>query len=329
MSTRELAEELEVHVRSVRRDIQWAQESGFPIERVRRGSDVLYSLDGRFLRDVAFTRREREALSLARQASQVFDGSAAVRTLDALTSADSIPPAHLYVRFLKRRGDNVCLSLLDKAIRHRKYVRVLYTARGETARARELAPVRLVAPTSRAIYLLAWDPVDERYKHYHLARCAEVALLDRDVLGLPPPPKPDDATVLIFHDEPIEVLLRFDADVADIVPEYPLTENQTIKRQEDGSLLLYASVRGLLEVRGFVLGWGSACEVLEPVSLRRALRDELERALEPYRRLEPPVRRRTTMPSVDSVRVVTDQSTSGGAVEECGGDQGIGEGGSR
>jgi predicted DNA-binding transcriptional regulator YafY len=85
-----------------------------------------------------------------------------------------------------------------------------------------------------------------------------------------------------FKIERIRVVLRFDATVASRVSETTWHPTQRLEAQEDGSVVFRATVAGPIEIRLWILSWGDAVEVLEPVELREDVAGTLRRAAERY-----------------------------------------------
>jgi CRISPR-associated endonuclease/helicase Cas3 len=79
------------------------------------------------------------------------------------------------------------------------------------------------------------------------------------------------------------VVVRFSREVAARVAETRWHPTQDVDRAPDETLLWSATVSGLLEVRSWILGWGSAAEVLEPEELRGYVAEESARAAARYR----------------------------------------------
>jgi predicted DNA-binding transcriptional regulator YafY len=83
----------------------------------------------------------------------------------------------------------------------------------------------------------------------------------------------------VFQGEPTRVRIWFSPEVAGYIREKIWHESQKIENQEDGSLILEATVAGIREIKYWVLGWGSHAVVLEPGELREEIRDEALRML--------------------------------------------------
>jgi len=87
----------------------------------------------------------------------------------------------------------------------------------------------------------------------------------------------------IIADQPLtEVVLRFEPSVAGRVLEATWHPTQRVTTLADGSLEWRARVAGTIEIRLWVLGWGSDVEVLEPQALRDDVAETLLRAAARY-----------------------------------------------
>jgi proteasome accessory factor B len=80
----------------------------------------------------------------------------------------------------------------------------------------------------------------------------------------------------------VEVEIVLSARKARFLREWPLSEQQEVLPQEDGSVRVKALVAGLAEVSKWVLSWGRDATVLSPPELRQALQEELSAALATY-----------------------------------------------
>jgi predicted DNA-binding transcriptional regulator YafY len=79
------------------------------------------------------------------------------------------------------------------------------------------------------------------------------------------------------------VRIRFDTKVARFVQRRQWHPTQKIKRV-DGGIELTMEVEGTVELLSWVLGFGDKAEVIEPVSLREEIANELARAAQRYRK---------------------------------------------
>jgi predicted DNA-binding transcriptional regulator YafY len=90
----------------------------------------------------------------------------------------------------------------------------------------------------------------------------------------------------VFQEEPIDVVWRFDPEVAADAREFCFHPDQTLEEEPDGSILVRFRAGGRLEMAWHLFTWGPHVEVVAPVRLRRLLVEELEKALKVHARGE-------------------------------------------
>ena len=76
-----------------------------------------------------------------------------------------------------------------------------------------------------------------------------------------------------FQEEPIAVVLRFAASVAEEVAEFVFHPDQTVERDDDGSTTVRFTAGGVEEMCWHLVTWGTAVTVVRPARLRRRLRE--------------------------------------------------------
>jgi predicted DNA-binding transcriptional regulator YafY len=89
----------------------------------------------------------------------------------------------------------------------------------------------------------------------------------------------------IYHGETVvHVVLRFNPQVARRVRETTWHPSQQIVRdpERDGFIQLHVDVADTTDLKPWIRGWGAACEVLEPVSLRQELAGEARQLARAY-----------------------------------------------
>ncbi len=113
------------------------------------------------------------------------------------------------------------------------------------------------------------------------------ATLTQDTFQAPPPEhtwaRLDEAWgVWLADGPPITVRLRFAPEVAARVRETPWHPSQRLLDLPDGGVELTLTVTSTTELRPWILGWGSLCQVLEPEGLRADIAADLARAAAAY-----------------------------------------------
>ncbi len=75
----------------------------------------------------------------------------------------------------------------------------------------------------------------------------------------------------VFSGEEVTIRLLFSRKLAPLIEETIWHSDQKIEKLDDGSVLLTAQVRGMLDIRRWVMSWGDGVTVLEPVELREEI----------------------------------------------------------
>ncbi len=75
------------------------------------------------------------------------------------------------------------------------------------------------------------------------------------------------------------IVLRFTPDVAGRIAEKQWHPSQVIEEQPDGSLIVRFRLSSLIEVKRWVMYWGSACEIVSPSDLRDQVISEIRKMI--------------------------------------------------
>jgi predicted DNA-binding transcriptional regulator YafY len=171
------------------------------------------------------------------------------------------------------------LDAIYQGLLERRQVEVDYTNRSsDDARRMILHPLALVVRDS-VHYLLAtvWDFTDIRQLVLH--RMSAACLLDA------PATEPQDFDLDDYirrggfdysSGESIDLVARFDGYAGKALLETPLTPEQDHEVLDDGRIEVRATVDDSEQLRWWLMGFGSAVEVVAPQSLREDMRTEAE-----------------------------------------------------
>jgi proteasome accessory factor B len=139
----------------------------------------------------------------------------------------------------------------------------------------------------RSVYLIGFDETVGALRTYKVERIRS-STLTADRYEIPENFDPDRFLANswgIWSSEgtaTAEVRLRFDASVAHRVREVVWHRSQRLAELPDGSVELTVRVAGIIEIRPWILSWGDAVEVLDPLELRETVRDVVRRAAARY-----------------------------------------------
>ncbi len=290
-----LAQEMEVSVRTVRRDLEVLGLAGVRVEYDRVEQSYVLHGDYRF----AVTGLTDEELL----------GQATAATLTSAKGLDVGAGAGPTVRKLGATVKDGARKLLEDAQRvtavldlgladhdgHREVIRTIQFALVQKCalegiyasphRPGEntvlLHPIRLCL-LKQAWYLIARPDGTDHPVTYRVARFRSLRRLDlrSDV--------PDEFDLrayfgdawAVFRGKPsYDVELRFLPPAAPLVQETTWHHTQRIRQGADGSVTLEFRVDGLEEIVWWVLGWSGTVEVVRPAELREMVAEKLRHAL--------------------------------------------------
>jgi predicted DNA-binding transcriptional regulator YafY len=134
-------------------------------------------------------------------------------------------------------------------------------------------------------YLVGFCHLRNAVRTFAMDRIKDFVVLDES-FSLPKDFSLEDylqTAFLVMRGEPQRVKVRFLPGAAQIVRERIWHPTQELRELPDGSLEVSLKVPINYEIISWVLGFGSSAEVLQPLSLRKHLSEELQRAAAKYR----------------------------------------------
>ncbi|MEU6750796.1 YafY family protein [Spirillospora sp. NPDC046719] len=278
----ELAAELRVTDRSVRRDVERLRALGYPVHAVP-GVGGGYRL-GAGTRLPPLLLDDEEAIATAvslRLAAGGTVAGAGEAALRALAKLDQVMPPRLRAEVRAVHGatetlvgpgavvDAEVLVTLARACRDALRVRFRYAARDGAERERTVEPVRMVA-TGRRWYLMAWDVDRDGWRTFRLDRMREVAATTWRFAAREHP-DPVDYVRRSVAEAPYRHLARIrvrarPGRVRELVPP----EVGRVEDGGDGWCVLVVGADDLDRIAVRVARLGFETEVLEPPELREA-----------------------------------------------------------
>jgi predicted DNA-binding transcriptional regulator YafY len=281
LTTRQLADELEVTTRTVQRYISTLRDSaGIDIEEV----------EGRFrigsrsrLPAMQLDHYQATELLLAVRAMQQMRSEqepALVGALAQLARALSVPVVTRYLQGLiaasERRPAGGARHLIERTIVdgfvRRQCVEVTYRDAEGRETQRVLRPYFLEPRAeSRTLYIFAHDELSGEVRPFRIDRVQDARLLPT------PFDVPDDFDIdaVVSGSWGIwqapgqdDVVLRFDSAIRERAREALQHRGAQVIELPDGGIEARMTVASEVEMRSWVLGWGGSVEVIAPPSLR-------------------------------------------------------------
>lgn len=309
ISVREMADQLDVEPKTIRRYLNLFRGIGFPIvEDVRVRGLKKYRLDPNVGVALSFSFDEAVALYLGRRFLEPLAGTAiaeasntAFDKIRSTLGSSAIDYIDQFDAFFHQTYQSIHdysnrseqYDTIRTAIEDRTVVDLLYQSNS--------APVptfRIVHPYSfvehkNAIYLLAFDPNAQKIKEYKLDRIEDVNPIKETFV------KPADFNAETYlsnsfgvypgDSEPFEVIVQFSASVARYVLESRWKGCVSLEKATDGRVLGVFSLSSTLELKSWVLGFGASAEIVSPQSLRNEIAADVAALAALYHDCHPPI----------------------------------------
>ncbi len=295
----ELASELGVTPRTVRRDLNAVQYGGWPVTCDRLDGRVHWKFVEGFKASthLPVTLTELLALYFSRDLLKPLAGTLFEDSVESFYGKVNALLPHEGRAYLEQlqgllgtnprgfkdyREHRRLLEALTNAARERRTIKVRYFSFAqERETSRRLDPYHLWYHAG-GLYVVGYCHTRKDVRTFAVERMRRLEFTPhtftvrpdfdfeaytRDAFGL-------------MRDEVITVRVRFRRDQAKYVRERVWHPSQTFEDHEDGSLTITLRVGGTVEVKRWILGFGAAAEVLEPASLRREIATEARKIAE-------------------------------------------------
>lgn len=294
----EVAEECEVNRRTIYRDMQAIADAGYPLIRERQpdGTTLFRFITGfKSIPPVTFSLEELMTLYLCRGQLDFLAGTPFQEDLDAIFGRirSSLPPrsvAHLEriaeaaapkFQGIRDYSDKVdILRRLRQALLYQYRCTIRYAPARREAADYEFDPYTLLF-FSNSLYLGGYAH-NRRALRLFLVDRIEAVEVGRERFEVPEDYRAEDLTGSAFgliDDEPMNIRVRFGAEIAHLISERIWHPSQTLEEQGDGSVVLALEAAGETEVLSWLYSFLPHVEVLEPAVLREAFLQGLREAL--------------------------------------------------
>ena len=292
VSARELAERFEVTVRTIQRDMEAIELAGIPIYTVQGphggyGIMETFKIDRSLISPEDFYYILTSLRGVSESLGEESDNQAGEleHTLEKIQSLVSRQPdgdvfaeraEKLDIDFSMLGGDprhRGTFRDVRRAVDAERLVKFSYTNNSLEASERIVEPMT-VAFRWRSWYLFGWCRLRRGYRLFRISRIKNVEVLDegfrrrdfsfRDFIS--------DQGDFDWAGDPgknIDVILKFSPELRPLAEEF----HETIRVDDDGSLVARMSMPDSGWMYGYILSWGPYVRVLEPDSVRNAVRD--------------------------------------------------------
>lgn len=284
-----LAQRFGVSIRTVYRDIDELSTAGVPVYTNRGVGGGIALLPGFTVDRALLSGGERDSLLVALktlEAARYPEAGPALEKLGAIFKAGRGVEDDDWIDVTSEPqqsdpNENGRFTAIKAAIRARRVIRFYYiNSQGEDG-VREAEPQRLVYNGS-SFYLLAFCRRHNALRTFRLTRMKDVVVTDERFAphtdtdaGIPAGLPADDRRRVVT------IRLRFSPAVLYRVYDY--FDEAFITKEQDGSCIAEVNWPEDEWVYGYILSFGSNCEVLEPAQLRAVIATRLRKAAALYK----------------------------------------------
>ena len=295
VTTKQLAEELEVNQRTVQRYVQMLRDSaGIDIEE---RDSRLHIGPGTRLPAMQLNRYQAAlllvALRLLQQLRPEHDPDM-VGALAQLSRALRVPLVARYLeqtlRTIEERPQNAARTQVERTVVDgfvdSRAVDVTYVDGAGRETTRTLQPY-FIEPSAqgRHVYVFAHDSLSNEVRPFRLDRIQAARLLPTTFRT------PDDFDIdrvistswgVWQSENPDHVVLRFSSEGARLLAQMRVPPNAELIELADGGVEMRVDVASEVEMRPWVLGWGPLVTVCDPPSLREFVASAVTRLAQLY-----------------------------------------------
>ncbi len=287
----QLAAELEVSTKSIQRDLDFMRDRLLlPIEYQPQRGGYHYTAAVTSFPTMHITEGELVALVIAEKALQQYRGTqfekpllSAIRKIEqSLPDTISLNLADIEqtISFRTRAEPILNLEIFDtlaKATAQRQQLNLTYRKAGSATEETRLIDPYHLANINGEWYLFAYDHARKDLRTFVPARVQSVKLTGRQFA------RPQqfslekrlrDSFGVHSGAEAQEIVLRFNARVADYIREKKWHPSQQLRELKQGHIELRLTLSSLIEIQRWVLSWGGDAQVIKP----RELRESVQRA---------------------------------------------------
>ena len=287
----DLAEEYEVSRKTIQRDLDYMRyQLDAPLEYSAKHRGYYYTEKNYKLPAMDIKESDLFAIYLADKLLIQYEGTAIYNSLcsvfkkieDSLPNKISLDPGNEPSRFTVFPPSNTIIKpgiweTVTSATRLSRKIEVHYQSPGKEPSKRTLDPYHSVR-FEGDWYVVAFCHHRKGIRTFSFARMLNAKLLP-DTFEIP--------ASFDFHklsgshfgihwsDDEVDVKIHFKKEVAGYLKERKWHPSQQIEENPDGSAVLSLTVNHLLELKRWILSWGSMAHVLEPQSLIEELKQTI------------------------------------------------------
>jgi predicted DNA-binding transcriptional regulator YafY len=298
----DLAERTGVTTRTIRRDLEALQTSGFPLFDELIDGKRYWTLEAKAFKrldDTGFTLAELSALYFSRtlveclaatpfqqDVASAFEKLGAALTPGMRQFLDRLPLVIQSKGTAPRAGNDKAereyiARLLDATLNHRRTTMKYFSMSSGREKDYLIEPYRLIYSPG-GLYLQAFVPEYNEIRTFSVDRIRGISLMEE---RFKPTAALDAAfahSIGVNEGTPERIELAFEPHIAPYVRERRWHASQTHVDRKDGGVVLSLDVCNDWALRSWILSFGPLVRVVKPATLAAQIKDEIVRASERY-----------------------------------------------
>lgn len=276
----ELAEEFEVSIRTVYRDLDAISAAGIPVYATQGKGGGISLLEDYVLEKSLLSEKEKEQILMALQGITATDGEIAAQLLSKLSALFQLKNMDWievdFSDWVKNTAQQDLFNSIKKAIFDQHIITFTYFDNNGLRLNRPVKPIKLVFK-SKDWYLYGFCILKNDYRFFKLTRMKELMISEetfvREAIEVP------KIKAEIQNDATVDVDLKFSKEVAfRVYDEF----TDAVATDEENNLYVTASLPDHERMYSYLLTFGNFVEVLAPDFVRRQLTEKLKAMLEKY-----------------------------------------------
>lgn len=295
VTRRELSEELEVGIREITRYKEALEYAGVTITEIKgryggyilENKDYLLNLELSNLEELSLIKAKEylkdQGLHFYNDLSSAIEKIKVTRPKDNEDIHEEIYSKGIKIKANHEEESNKWLTINDGIINSKK-IKITYTnSRGEDSE-RIIHPYKLYTYYG-SNYFVGFCEEKQELRQFKLVRIKCINLLNEKF------DKPDfdlkeylGKTIGIFKDKSYSIRLKIEYPYAQGFKEYCWVDNEEVEDYINEGFIIYrAIVEGKTQVIPWIMGMGTACEVLESADLKEDVIAAFEEVLKKYK----------------------------------------------
>ncbi|WP_040949800.1 helix-turn-helix transcriptional regulator [Gorillibacterium massiliense] len=279
VTSKELAERFEVSSRTIYRDVETLSAAGIPVYMSKGKGGGISLLPDFVLNKAVITVEEKEDILSSLKAMNAVNLSKANTALHKLNSifgesnTDWIEVD--FSSWADEQNETEIFNTIKSAILGKRVIHFAYASSKGQQTAREVEPLKLCFKSS-AWYLYGYCKSRCDFRFFKLRRIRKLCISEQNFQR-----KVSNSIFSeenVFQEEYVKLRLKLSIEVAYRVYD----EFDSYKQQEDGSFIVDINYPKGEWIFYYIATFGSHCEVLEPLDVRNAVKDELQNTLKQY-----------------------------------------------